>query len=113
MNLSLSQTARPIAIFAALGWTALTFGATLTPAPAQAAQGPFYQAELATPAGESVVVAGDIAWRCADTACTADRGTSRPAIVCERLVKKAGPVTAFIADGKALDEAKLARCNGK
>ncbi|HEY8604050.1 CC_3452 family protein [Tsuneonella suprasediminis] len=112
MNLSLSQSARPIAIVAALGWTALTFGTALAPSPAQAAQGPFYQAELASAAGNNVVVAGGVAWHCAETACTADRATSRPEIVCARLAKKAGDVTSFSADGKALDEAKLARCNG-
>lgn len=110
---SLSQTARPAAAFVALAWTALTFGATLTATPAQAGEGPFYRAELAAPAQPGKTVASGQVWNCTDTACVAGKGTSRPAIVCARLVKQVGPVASFVANGKALEADALAKCNGQ
>jgi hypothetical protein len=113
MTLSLPTTAKPVAVFAALAWTALSFGAALTPAPANAGEtGPFYRAELAAPAAEARPIAGELAWTCNDNTCAAGKGTSRPVIVCARLAKEVGPVASFEADGKPLDEDQLARCNG-
>jgi hypothetical protein len=113
MTLSIPTNAKSVAAFAALAWTALSFGAVVTPAPAYAAEsGPFYRAELAAPAAEARPIASGVAWSCADTACAAGKGTSRPVVVCARLVKEVGPVASFVADGKALDEDDLARCNG-
>ena len=74
--------------------------------------GPFYRAELAAPAAEARPIAGDLAWNCSDTRCAAGKGNSRPVIVCARLAKEVGPVASFVADGEALDEDQLARCNG-
>ena len=113
MTLSLPTHAKPVAAFAALAWTALTFGTALTPAPANAAEaGPFYRAELAAPAAEARPIASGIAWNCSDTACAAGKSTSRPVVVCARLAKEVGPVANFVANGKALDDKDLARCNG-
>lgn len=113
MTLSLPTHGKAVAAFAALAWTALSFGAALAPAPANAAEaGPFYRAELAAPAGEARPIAGDLAWSCSDTSCAAGKGKSRPVIVCARLAKEVGPVASFVADGEALDEQDLARCNG-
>lgn len=113
MTLSLPSTAKPVAAFAALAWTAITFGAAVTPTPAYAAEsGPFYRAELAAPAAQARPIASGVAWSCSDTACAASKGTSRPVVVCARLAKQVGPVASFVADGKALSEEDLARCNG-
>ena len=113
MTLSIPTNAKSVAVFAALAWTTLSFGAALTPAPAAAAEsGPFYRAELAAPAAEARPIAGDLAWNCSDTSCAAGKGKSRPVIVCARLAKEVGPVANFVADGEALDEQELARCNG-
>ena len=113
MTLSLPVNAKPIAAVAALAWTALTIGAAITPAPAQAAEGAYYRAELTAPASTSQALAGGLVWKCADTACAAPKGTSRPAIVCARLAKEVGQVSTFTAGGKALEAEDLARCNGK
>ena len=113
MTLSLPRNAKPIAAIAALAWTSLTIGAAISPAPAQAAEGAYYRAELTAPASTSQALAGGLVWKCADTACAAPKGTSRPAIVCARLAKEVGQVSTFTAGGKALEAEDLARCNGK
>lgn len=113
MTLSLPRNAKPLAAFAALGWTMLSMSALVAPAPAEAAEaGPFYRAQLAAPTAEARPIASGVAWNCSDTACAADKGNSRPVIVCARLAKEVGPVANFVADGEALDEDELARCNG-
>lgn len=112
MTLSLPNNAKGVAAFAALAWTALSFGAAITPTPASAGEtGPFYRAELAAPAAEARPIAGGVAWSCSDTRCAAGKGKSRPVIVCARLAKEVGPVASFVANGEALDEEQLARCN--
>jgi hypothetical protein len=50
MTLSLPTTARPLAIVAALAWTALSIGAAVSPSSAQAAEGAYYRAQLSAPA---------------------------------------------------------------
>ena len=68
------------ALALALTWTALSFGAALTPAPAMA-QNPgkaYYRAELTQPASQPRAIAGDLVWACQGTSCTANKGTSRP-----------------------------------
>lgn len=94
----------------AMGYTALTFGTTITPA--QAGEAVFYRAELASPAGEDRSVTGGLAWFCKDDVCVAGKGNSRPVRVCQSLVREFGPVTSFTAKGEALTEAELATCNG-
>jgi len=114
MTLSLPMNAKPIAAVAALALTALSLGTAISPAPAQAAEGAYYRAELTAPATTTgQTVAGGLVWKCADTACAAPRGTSRPAIVCARLAKEVGAVSTFTAGGKALEAEDLARCNAR
>lgn len=113
MTLSFSNRFRPLAVVAALAWTSVSIGTAIAPAPAQAAEGAYYRAELAAPATDRQALAGGLVWKCADTACAAPKGTSRPAIVCARLAKRVGPVVSFTAGGKALEADDLARCNGK
>jgi hypothetical protein len=78
---------------------------------AQPTNGPGYRAELAQPATSTQMLASGVLWRCEGTSCTAARATSRPAIVCARLVREAGPVTSFSVGGEALTAEQLARCN--
>lgn len=84
----------------------------LAVSPATAAGGAYYSAELAQPASAGRFVARDVVWLCEGTRCSAPRGTSRPAIMCAALVKKTGPLTGFVANGKALEADELTRCNG-
>ena len=94
----------------AMAYTALTFGATISPA--QAAGQAFYRAELVSPTTETRAVAGNLAWYCKDNVCVAGKGSSSPLRVCQSLAKELGPVASFAADGKALAEDKIASCNG-
>lgn len=71
----------------------------------------FYNATLAAPAEAPRAIAGGVVWNCSGADCTAPRGTSRPTVMCARLVREVGAVTAFVADGAALDAAALERCN--
>lgn len=80
-------------------------------ADAQPRSGAFYSATLATAAEAPRTVAGGVVWSCAGTDCSAPRGTSRPGVMCARLVREVGAVTAFTANGEALDAAALERCN--
>ena len=86
--------------------------ASVAPAPAAAA-GPHYKAELAAPAAGDRIVARSLVWHCAETACTAAKGNSRPAIECAALVKKVGPLRSFAAAGEALNAAALEKCNAR
>ena len=113
MTLSTSQSGRFGVMALALVYTGLTFGAAISPAPAVAkSSGPFYTAELAAPASESRTVATGVAWFCEGTDCRAGKGTSRPLRICRGLNREFGEIVSFSADGKELDEAKLAKCNG-
>jgi len=86
--------------------------AGLAPAPAFAAQGAFYRAELAAPVAEPrQEILNGIVWHCADNACTGTKGGSRPLLECQRLSQKVGPIVRFARGEDALDEASLARCN--
>ena len=97
------------AVLALLGTTA-TFAATALPA--RAANGPFYSATLTRPMdGAQKVIQKGVLWKCAGAECSAPRDTSRPTIVCARLVQKVGPVARFATPQGDLDAQDLARCN--
>jgi len=113
MTLSLPTAAKPTAALVALAWTALTFGTAISPAPAQAADGPYYRAELAAPVTAAKPIVSGTVFNCTGTGCAGSKATSRPAIVCARLAKEVGEVAAFTANGKALAAEELAKCNGK
>ena len=106
---SLSQLAF---IAAAFVGTALSFGATTSPA--HAASTSFYEVQLAAPvAGARTTVINDVAFRCDGATCRGSQGTSRADIVCARLARKVGEVASFTAKGEALDAEGLAKCNGE
>ncbi|MBA4163682.1 MAG: hypothetical protein C0510_03475 [Erythrobacter sp.] len=111
MNLSIPRPGRLGIMALALVYTGLVFGAAITPAPAYAAGGAYYTAELATPADEARVVASGVAWRCEGTTCKAGQGTSRALRICRGLNREFGQVVNFTADGKLLSEDELAKCN--
>lgn len=101
------------AIGIALAWTTLSFGAAIAPTPAEArGDSVYYTAQLAQPAAQSQAIAGGVAWSCEGTACVAPKGSSRPLRMCRELNRELGEVSAFTANGEALDAEALARCNG-
>ncbi len=112
MTLSLPRAER-LAVFAsAIAYTALTFGVATAPAPALADNGPYYTAQLAQPAEDNRAVAGGVAWACKGTTCVANKGSSRASRICRGLSREFGEITGFVADGEALPEDQLQRCNG-
>ncbi len=96
----------------ALMYTALTFGAALSPTPVQAAT-PYYTVELAAPAAHAQSIIDGIVWQCDGTTCLGGKGNSRPVLVCKRVAQKLGEVSKFTANGEDLAAEKLADCNGK
>ena len=106
---SLSQLAF---IAAAFVGTALSFGATTSPA--HAAPTSFYEVQLAAPLNSAkTTVVNVVAWKCDGATCRGSQGTSRAEIVCARLARKVGEVASFTAKGETLDAEGLAKCNGE
>ncbi|WP_108788895.1 CC_3452 family protein [Erythrobacter sp. Alg231-14] len=112
MTLSLPRISRFAGLSLALVYTAVSFGVATSSAPLSAQSGPYYTATLAQPAEDNRAVAGGVAWNCAGTTCVANKGTSRPSRVCRGLAREFGEIVSFTADGEALAEDKLSRCNG-
>lgn len=73
---------------------------------------PAFKAELAAPAKEDVYVIRDTAFRCSGTTCQAGKSSSSARSLCQRFVRKVGPVSAFSHKGQAFDADALAKCNG-
>lgn len=96
----------------AIAWTAMSFGTATAPAGAQTPSKAYYRAELAQPATQAKVIAGDLVWACDGTACVADRGTSRPLRICREVNRKFGEVVNFTTKGEVLPAEDLAKCNG-
>jgi hypothetical protein len=97
---------------AALLGTAVSFGATTSPA--YAASGACYEAQLAAPLdGAKVQIQNGVAWKCDGADCRGSAGGSRAEVVCARLARKFGEVTAFAVKGESLDAEALAKCNGE
>ena len=77
-----------------------------------ATNGPFYSATLTRPMdGAQKVIQKGVLWKCEGDVCSAPRDTSRPVIVCARLVQKVGPVARFATPQGDLAAEDLARCN--
>jgi hypothetical protein len=113
MTLSLPRAERIAVLASAVAYTALTFGVATAPAPAAAADGPYYTAQLAQPAEDNRTVAGGVAWACEGTTCVANKGTSRPSRICRGLAREFGEITDFKVEGEQIEEEELSRCNGQ
>lgn len=103
-----NATVGALAVF----YTALTFGAAVTPAPALAGEGPYYRAEFAQPVEAGTEIVRGTPWTCAGNVCVAPKSNSRPVIVCQRAAGEFGDVTSFTVEGEDLAEDKLAKCQG-
>lgn len=95
---------------------AITTTATLvvsSTVPAFAGQ-PGYRLVPATAfAAADTVVARDVLWKCAGSACVATKSTSRPEIVCATAARKIGRLSAFVANGSEFTPEQLEKCNAK
>ena len=90
--------------------TALTFGATVTPAPAYAQSGAYYRATLQQPVEKRTEIIRGGTFICSGTVCVGTKARSRPELVCERLGRAFGTVSSFSFNGKELDAEALASC---
>lgn len=82
--------------------------ATLLATPAFAGT---YSAKPVTAPATAKIVGKDISWSCAGGTCRGSTEASRPVILCQDLAKHAGRIESFIADGQALSDDQLAKCN--
>lgn len=78
-----------------------------------AASAGFYDAKPVAAPAKASSITGGVMWKCADGVCTAPSSSTRAPIVCELVAKRYGALTSFSADGKAFDEAALAKCNSR
>ncbi|MEG3124918.1 CC_3452 family protein [Sphingomonas sp. GB1N7] len=93
-----------------------SFAATLAASTlfaASAASAGFYDAKPVAAPAKASSITGGVMWKCADGVCTAPSSSTRAPIVCELVAKRYGALTSFSADGKAFDEAALAKCNSR
>ena len=82
-------------------------------ASAAQAQPAFY---VATPAGavaKAQLMTRNTPWRLQDGVYVAGRAPERDLVLCQLLVKEAGPLQGFAVAGKAFDADTLADCNAK
>jgi hypothetical protein len=106
--MSFRQLAAPVLSAASV---ALSMSAMPHAAQAQGSSS-YFRAVLAATVEEPQTIAGGVLWRCQGTSCSAAQNGKRPLRVCRDLQRELGAITSFEVDGEALDEDKLARCNG-
>ncbi len=87
--------------------------AAIMPATAQAQSGAHYAATAVEAPGKSSFVTQNTIWKCKDAVCTAPRAASQDKVVCERVVRNVGTLSAFTAGGTAFDAEALAACNAR
>lgn len=93
---------------AALGATFVTFAAG---ASAVAQSTPFFVAVPATPPSRTTPMTRETIWHSSGVAYVTQRQPERAAILCELVVRSAGPLTSFTVGGQPFDADRLARCN--
>jgi len=73
----------------------------------------FYAAKPVAESSAKLVVR-DTLWKCGTNGCiSTTKGTSRPAFVCEALVKEVGAIASFRAGAQEFDAEALAKCNAR
>ncbi len=112
MTFSLPRSGKFAVLASALLYTGLSFGVATGAAPVTAANGAYYTAVLAAPAGETRAVAGGVAWACEGSMCVANKASARPLRICRGLNRKFGEIATFKVDGEELAADELAKCNG-
>ncbi|MBB5686569.1 CC_3452 family protein [Sphingobium boeckii] len=94
---------------------AITSVLLLTAAASSAATGgAYYAAKPIKASADARLVVRDTLWKCSDAGCaSALKGNSRPAFVCESLVKEIGALVSFRAGQEEFSAEALAKCNAK
>jgi len=95
--------------------SALATAALLLATPGHAASGAgYYAARPVTATAPSRLVARELIWQCNEAGCIASaKSNSRPAIICQSLVKEVGALASFRAGAEVFDADALAKCNAK
>ena len=70
-----------------------------------------YSARTSVAQAPGKIIGRDISWTCGPDACQGTSEASRPVVLCQDLAKRTGPIVSFLADGRALGAADLAKCN--
>ncbi len=102
---------RTLIALASIAASALTIGATVSPALANG-QGYRLVPAVALKAADKIAVR-DVLWNCEGASCVASKATSRPEIVCATAARKIGKLSAFAANGEAFTAEQLDKCNAK
>lgn len=89
-------------------FAAFSIAAALLASPAFAAT---YSAKPVVAPAAKRIVGRDIAWACGPVACQGSTESSRPLLLCQDLAKRAGRLSSFVADGRALGATELDKCN--
>ena len=89
-------------------FAALFAAAALAASPAVAGT---YSAKPAAAPAAKKIIGKDVSWSCAGDTCRGSTESSRPLVICQDLAKRAGRIDSFVADGQALAQAELDKCN--
>lgn len=102
---------RKLALTAAVGLT----GTLVTVSTAAGAQTPqaYYVAVPSAQPTDAHLVTRTAAWTAQGDAYVANQAPERPAILCQLVAGKTGPLTSFTVKGEAFAADKLAKCNAK
>ena len=90
--------------------TTLLFGVA---GQAQAANGPYYQVELAQPATSKQELLRSVFVKCEGTACRAPMASTAPKNMCISIAREFGQVTSFTAGDRVFGANEIAACNGQ
>jgi len=101
------RNTRSIRTFAALSLALLSVTATA----AVAADGPYYRAVLTPKTAPDHVISSGVAWEAKGNELDAGETGDQPWMVCAELAHEVGTISSFTAEGKELNQDKLAYCN--
>jgi hypothetical protein len=104
-----SLTTAAVSVAAALIASTTLLGATT----AHAQNGPYYVATPVAAPSKSSVITRSTAWRVQGASLVAAQAPERPAILCQLLADRTGPLAGFSVAGKPVDAEALAKCNAK
>ncbi len=79
----------------------------------QAANGPYYQIELAQPAASKQELLRSVVVKCEGNACRAPQASTAPKNMCISIAREFGEVSAFSAGKRVFGAEELAACNGQ
>lgn len=96
--------------FAPIAAAALCAATLASPALAQSGH---YTATPATAPSKDSFITQTTVWKCKDGVCAAPKSTMNDKVMCERVVKAVGALTAFSVGGIPFTAEALAACNAR